>query len=375
MKPRSGYIKGQIAVVMTFAIATLLGAMALGTDVAVMYYNWVQLQKAADAAALAGAFYLLPYNSATYPLTSIAAGCANAQAVNKTSSDTAAQAACTYAVNNNMANDANDLKIYEPGINLPAAAPTPNVEVWVNRSNLPYFFGKVIGLSTYNVSADATAAQEATSEYTGHAFPVVYDCPAPCTGLSSLSGGVSFGAKFAGSTATGNWEFANLGQGTGGSALQAAIAGGASVSGLSIGGTISTDTGFDVGNVTTGWNSLMSAHTSYCSSTPAPSPACWDPSTMSTSSCPSGSYNGAPNDPLKVTIPVADMTGCTGSCSLTVEGFAEVYLIGLTKSTSCGSTTPPCWNLTGCFINAPVEGAGGGSGPLLGAIPPPNLIQ
>ncbi len=36
--------RGQIAVVMTFAIATLLGAMALGTDVAVMYFNWVQLR-------------------------------------------------------------------------------------------------------------------------------------------------------------------------------------------------------------------------------------------------------------------------------------------------------------------------------------------
>jgi len=39
---------------MTFAIATLLGAMALGTDVAVMYFNWVQLQKGADAAAIGG---------------------------------------------------------------------------------------------------------------------------------------------------------------------------------------------------------------------------------------------------------------------------------------------------------------------------------
>ena len=32
--------------------------MALGADVAVMYFNWVQLQKAADAAAIAGASQL-----------------------------------------------------------------------------------------------------------------------------------------------------------------------------------------------------------------------------------------------------------------------------------------------------------------------------
>jgi hypothetical protein len=38
-----------MAVVMTFAIATLLGAMVLG----VLYFNWMQLQTGADAAALA----------------------------------------------------------------------------------------------------------------------------------------------------------------------------------------------------------------------------------------------------------------------------------------------------------------------------------
>ena len=50
--------KGQIAVVMTLVIATLVGVMSLGADVGVMYYNWVQLQKGADAAAVAGASYL-----------------------------------------------------------------------------------------------------------------------------------------------------------------------------------------------------------------------------------------------------------------------------------------------------------------------------
>src|SRR5712692_9531549 len=116
MKRRGHFFKGQMAVVMTFAIATLLGAMALGTDVAVMYFNWVQLQKGADAAALAGAFYLIPSNS-RFPLNQVAAGCSNAQAVNQTAADDVARAACTYAVNNNMAIDAADFKIYEPGLN------------------------------------------------------------------------------------------------------------------------------------------------------------------------------------------------------------------------------------------------------------------
>ena len=50
-----GYMGGQMAVVFALAAVTLCGVIALGADVGVLYYNWVQLQKAADAAALAGA--------------------------------------------------------------------------------------------------------------------------------------------------------------------------------------------------------------------------------------------------------------------------------------------------------------------------------
>src|SRR5580704_12139456 len=52
------YSKGQIAVIMTLVIGVLLGECCLGTDVAVLYYNWTILQKAADSAVLAGAGYL-----------------------------------------------------------------------------------------------------------------------------------------------------------------------------------------------------------------------------------------------------------------------------------------------------------------------------
>jgi uncharacterized membrane protein len=52
---RKRFSRGQIFVVTTLVIATLLGAMALSTDVGLLYFNWMQLQKAADAAVLAGA--------------------------------------------------------------------------------------------------------------------------------------------------------------------------------------------------------------------------------------------------------------------------------------------------------------------------------
>ena len=65
--------EGQIAVLMTLVIATLVGVMALGADVGVMYYQWNQLQKGADAAALAGANYL--NGGITFASANINAGC------------------------------------------------------------------------------------------------------------------------------------------------------------------------------------------------------------------------------------------------------------------------------------------------------------
>ena len=61
MRLRRKFSRGQMFVVMTLALTALLGALALGTDVAVIYLNWMQLRKAADSAALAGAAYLGPF--------------------------------------------------------------------------------------------------------------------------------------------------------------------------------------------------------------------------------------------------------------------------------------------------------------------------
>jgi hypothetical protein len=350
MKRRGHFFKGQMAVVMTFAIATLLGAMALGTDVAVMYFNWVQLQKGADAAALAGAFYLVPASSINYPLGTaarpVAAGCAN-------ESDDAQKAACTYASNNNMAVDANDLKLYEPGQGLPAKAPTPNIQVWVNRSNLPYFFGKVIGLNTYNVSAIATATNEPGGNCSScniNANGKCTSCDAKtgvCPGLTDQFGTqVSFGAKFSsvsGTGASGDWSWLDVGQGKGGSQLQTAISGGYLASDVSVSSNISTDPGVDTGNINAGWNTRMAAHNAVTGNA--------DPNAVCSGN--TFSPNIAANDPLLVTIPVADISGCTGRCTVPILGFAEIYLTGLTK------TAGPNWQLTGCVVNEPTPLLGG----------------
>ncbi|HVC43917.1 MAG TPA: pilus assembly protein TadG-related protein [Candidatus Binataceae bacterium] len=55
--------RGQTAVILTLALPTLIAMIAFGTDIGVLYFNWLQLQKSADAAVLAGAVYL-PANPA-----------------------------------------------------------------------------------------------------------------------------------------------------------------------------------------------------------------------------------------------------------------------------------------------------------------------
>jgi Flp pilus assembly protein TadG len=137
--------KGQIGVIMALVIATLLGVMTLCADVGVMYYNYLRLQKGTDAAAVAGANYL--NGGVTFASASVNANCTGEP-------DDAQKAACTYAISNGLATDANSLKMNE---NV-AVGPTPNLQVIANAS-LPYMFGRVIGLSTYKVAAVATANQ------------------------------------------------------------------------------------------------------------------------------------------------------------------------------------------------------------------------
>src|SRR5216684_3596189 len=307
MKPRSGHMRGQMAVVMTFAIATLLGAMALGTDVAVMYFNWVQLQKAADAAALAGANYLATTNK--FDSTQVASGCGSGSF-----NDDPKKAACSYAVHNGM--NVSEITVNEPGQNLPASAPTPNIQVALSRTNLPYFFGRVIGLNTYSVAARATAQSDGPvgTVYRG-LFPAGITCTPNASGkCPGVPDSLAFGQKF--TFGPGNWAWLNL-------------------------------------DGTTLRNQI-----SVCSTTSPVTPCV--------------------GDPLAVVVPTVSYTGGAGSQTIAIDGFAMLYL-NPTQTCLDGSPKPPCngnAGLDGCFVQmmAPNSVAGSGA-PNLGATSQPILIQ
>src|SRR6516225_815849 len=50
--------RGQAVVILAAVLPGLVGSLALGTDVSILYYNWSLLRKGIDAATLAGAAYL-----------------------------------------------------------------------------------------------------------------------------------------------------------------------------------------------------------------------------------------------------------------------------------------------------------------------------
>jgi hypothetical protein len=311
--------RGQMAVLYAGIVAVLLGAVALGADMAVMYTNWQHVQKTADSAAVAGAAFLS--SNMTYNGT-IASGC---------SGDNAEQAACTYAVTNDptLASSPNSVTVTEPTGN--------TLKVVATENNLPYFFGRAIGLNTYNVSASATAVAPGVAGTVNPGpgvFPVGLQCKSPCTNLSTLGGEpVHFGTKFVGGLATGNWQWLDVSSdGSNGiPTLVSAINNGASGS-YSINppnNTIYTKTG------NAGANSQVSKavadRMAKCPSLP--------------DNCTGVNPSDIPlDDPCEVIVPAVDFTSLNGkSTALTIEGFALVLLDPATTTST---------SINGCFVSA-----------------------
>lgn len=355
MKGLKAFSSGQMMVLMTLVMATLLGAVALGTDVAVLYFNWMQLQKAADAAALAGAGQLtaLPDPSGTVATnaTDYAKGYACLNGINDPNNTNAA--ICPNPVNNPS---------YVDQVNFITVDPNDTqVSIKLTRQ-VPYYFAKVLGLQTGSVAAGATAqVLMPAGTINGGLFPAGVQCNGPCNSFSSLAPGqsVRLGQKFAGVTAKGNWDWLNLGQGNGASKLGEAVANGASGT-FTVGQFISSQsTTGNKGNsdpVHAGFQDRMNRHNSEFSGV--------DPNSICTSS--GGNPTSIPpGDPLLVIVPAVDFSGCNGNCSMKIEAFAMVYL----TSVSSGS-------INGCFVQAiAARSVGSNSAPQLGALSPPILIK
>jgi hypothetical protein len=341
---------------MSVVIGVLLGAMALATDVGLFYYNWMLLQKAADSAALAGASSLtaIPDPSGTVASSAVS---------------TAKGYACLNGINdpNNTniticPNPAQNASYVDQVSSTNVNAGDTQLSITLTRQ-VPYFFGRVLGLNTGNVAASATAQVSAgVNTYQTGMFPAGIQCNKPCS-LANLDPGqsVTFGMKFAGGFAPGNWQWLDLGQGTGASALSGAIANGVPGT-YSIGDNITSTPGnkFNSSVVQNGFQSRLDAHNSNFSAL--------DPSQVCTAG--GGNPTDIPlGDPLLITIPVVDFGGCSGSCTVPIEGFAQVYMTGMSVKSGTAQ-------IDGCFVQAVAPGGiGSSSAPILGALSPPILIK
>ncbi len=345
--------QGQIGIILPLVIATLLGVMALGADVGVMYYNWNQLQKAADAAALAGATYFLPQNGTqTLPTPTINGGCGYATQQQNV--------ACTYALNNYaQATDLTQGGIYVPAqtppANLPVGAQT--IQVTLKRTNIPVFFMRALGRTdNYAAIASSTAVQPTpVSSINNGLFPVgmppnpLNNCP-PTTPGGCLSYGTQF--QMTDNYGPGNWGWLNIplkwngsaGPQTGGGAqlLTNNITNGCTCS-VKVGDVIATKTGENWGPVQSAVNGLITAGNL--------------PSTITG------------NESQLVTVPIVDWGTVNGASQVRVLGFAEVWIDSISKSGSNQLLTVQFVK----YISKYASGGGGSNN--FGAFQPPYLVQ
>jgi Flp pilus assembly protein TadG len=308
--------KGQTAVVFTLAAATLVGVMGLGADVAELCFNWMLLQKAADAAVLAGANYLpqMP--------------------------DVAVSTANSYAVNNGV----------RPAeiVSTQVSSDDQEITITVQRT-VPYYFLKVLGLFSGGVSASATAAVPKPAVTVGKSGSGTYGGTVGKFGLIPI--GLDYTTPYTpdqpvtlnyGQVGPGNWGSLALG-GVGGSNLRTNIANGYSGP-VTIGDWVTTEPGVKVGPVDQGFNDRITA---------------------AQSQDPSGNYQThSLTNARIIVIPMVDWGNINGRSQVQVMGFAAMWLDGVSGG-----------QINTHFITQVIPDSLGGPGPVYGANGQPILIK
>jgi hypothetical protein len=286
------FSKGQTFVIISLVIPVLVGATALGTDIAVEYYNWVQLQKSADAAVLAGANYL-PDN----PTSAVAIANQFAQT-----------------------NGAKAIEITSTTV----GAGNQSITIQLKRT-VPYYFARVLGLS----SGIVTVSAQAGPQYPPSTVNATSPSQVPPGGDNNGNNGADCGSVGAcglipigldshtiytdgaqitlqqGQVGSGNWDLLALG-GVGGNNLRSNIADGYNGM-VSVGDNVTTEPGKKVGPVDQGFQDRL---------------------TLAASIDPSGTYSSHKlNNPRVLLVPVVDWSqGIHGRSTVPVTAFATVWL-------------------------------------------------
>jgi Flp pilus assembly protein TadG len=281
---------GQTFVIVTLASIALLGAASLGTDIAILYYNWAQLQKAADAAVLAGANYLPDQQ------------------------DKARSTAIAYATSNGV-------KVTEI---VSTTFPDSNSIMMQLRRTVPYHFARVFGFTSTAVAVGAKAsvpgAPTTVNANTPGSVPAGGDNGGANGSVCAAVGSCSFipigldshttytdGAQITlqqGQLGPGNWDLLALG-GPGGSTLRTNIANGYN-SMVSLNDWVTTEPGQKVGPVDQGFQDRLD---------------------RAASLYPTETYaSHSLTNPRVLVLPVVDWENQNGRKQVQVTGFAAVWL-------------------------------------------------
>src|ERR1017187_4296728 len=143
---------GQTIALMAVAMVSVLAMAALAIDLTTLYVAHGEIQRAADAAALAGAKAFVDSGVTTTPSNGALQTLAQNMAVDYSTG---------VAGQNNVAGAPAQFINGTPQVNLnignPSAAGNPNVTVTLQRTGLPLFFARIWGSSIASVSATAIA--------------------------------------------------------------------------------------------------------------------------------------------------------------------------------------------------------------------------
>jgi Putative Flp pilus-assembly TadE/G-like len=263
--------RGQIIVLFTLLLPVMLGAMALAVDIGVFYFEWAQLQKAADAAVLAGASYL-PQNPT--------------QAISTANS---------YAQMNGVAKG----EIASTTV----GASNQTISIKLSR-DVCYYFGAVLGLTQSPVAVAATAGLLTTGSASG-VLPLGIDSRTNYTYGAPIS--LFQGNSPPGTWGPGNWGALALG-GSGACNFENNVVNGYDGT-VSVGDVLATETGQMTGPVRSSFDTRISAGEAMD---------------------PGGTWSShSLADPRAVTVPIVDFADINGVSQVPVLGFAEVWLAGV----------------------------------------------
>ena len=302
--------RGQIMVILALAAVGLIGIAALGIDVFYIYWNKNKLQGGTDAAALAGATY---FNNVTF--TGKNAACLYAT--------DAQNAACTYALNNGI------LLSELTGVVTNSGNQSMTVSA---RRTISALFARVVGIQNFTVTATSVAVLQGLASASNIA-PIGLDSTTTYTYGQALT-------LHKGNCGAGCWGGLSMQSASNGSiganAFRQNLGSGCSCT-VKVGDILTIEPGATVGPIGQGVSARVAAGNA------SDSTGTWSTHTLS--------------DARVTVVPVVNWSGCVGSCSVPVTGFAEVWISSTTGA-----------DINAVFIRQVAEGTPGTGGTNMGAV-------